>query len=136
MVQRLFYYYVNCLQNSPWRGSVMATYGRYESPQALREFARHSGMGGVPGGGWHYSFMGGAERIKQKVENIAESHMIIDKVGTVAEIESKMKSQTDLWNRTDQYAQKHIVDITIHGMAPKCINEFLAKYPDFVFRGA
>lgn len=135
MVQHLFYYYVNCLQRSPWRGSIMATYGNYESPQQLRDLARHVGVNETRNGGWHYSFMGGPERVREKVENIAESHLIIDKVGTIKEIDSKMKSQRDLWNRTDWYAQKRIINIADPGMAPNCMPDFLVKYPGFIFRG-
>jgi len=133
MVQYLFYYYVNCRQISLWRGSIMATYNKYESPQALRDFARHSGIGGISQGGWHYSFMGGAARIKEKVENIAESHMIINEVGTVEEIRTKMKTQKDLWNRVGSPFHKQIVNIYDGVLAPKCIKQFVDKYPDFFF---
>ena len=132
MTQHLFYYYVNCLQRSPWWGSILATQGNYDSPQDLRNMAR-IGHNAVSNGGWHYSFMGGPERIKIKVENIAESHLIINKVGSVADIERKIKVQADLWNREEGAFQKHIVDITVDGMAPKCINEFIEKYPEFYF---
>jgi hypothetical protein len=79
--------------------------------------------------------MGGAERIKLKIENIAESHMIIDGAGSVEDIDRKMKTQKDLWNRTDHYAQKTLIDISVPGAAPKCINEFIKKYPVFFFGG-
>jgi len=133
MTQHLFYYYVNCLQRSPWWGSILATQGNYESPQKLRNMARGLGYNAVPNGGWHYSFQGGAERIKLKVDNIAESHIIVDGTGSIADIERKMKTQKDLWNRTDHYAQKQIIDISMGDLAPKCINEFIKKYPDFFF---
>jgi beta-1,4-mannosyl-glycoprotein beta-1,4-N-acetylglucosaminyltransferase len=136
MTQYLFYYYVNCLQRSPWWGSILATYGKYESPQELRNMARGLGYNAVPNGGWHYSFMGGPERIKLKVENIAESHLIIDSVGTIYDIERKMKTQKDLWNRTDYNSQKSIIDINIEGAAPRCINQFIEKHPEFFFKTA
>jgi hypothetical protein len=76
--------------------------------------------------------MGGPERIRYKVENIAESSLIIDNVGNPSEIESKMKNQTDLWNRTDDYAKKEIVDITKD--KPKSMDKFLELYPDFLYK--
>ena len=133
MQQKLFYYHVNCLQNQLWCGSIMATYPKYESPQWLRNVARGSNQHVVENGGWHYSYMGGAEKVKLKVENIAESHAIIDSVGDINTIEKKMSIQQDLWNRTNYEAQKQIVDINIEGMAPKCINDFIIKYSDFYF---
>jgi beta-1,4-mannosyl-glycoprotein beta-1,4-N-acetylglucosaminyltransferase len=130
--QNLYYYYVNCKQNCLWDGPIMADYGSFDSPQQLRNAAR-SGHHNRYHGGWHYSFMGGAERIKYKVENIAESHLIIDNVGTVEEIESKMTSQRDLWNRQDDYAKKTIVDIS--NDKPKSMDRFLKIYPNFFYDG-
>jgi beta-1,4-mannosyl-glycoprotein beta-1,4-N-acetylglucosaminyltransferase len=130
MSQYLFYYHVNCLQNQRWGGSVMATYPYYGSPQDLRN---RRTINPIPNGGWHYSFMGGPERVSIKVNNIAESHLIRDQVGTIEEIKAKIETQTDLWNRTEEYAQKQLVDITQPGLAPKCMNEFLDKYPDFYY---
>jgi beta-1,4-mannosyl-glycoprotein beta-1,4-N-acetylglucosaminyltransferase len=133
LTQYLFYYYVNCMQRQTWWGSVLSTHGDYEEPQVLRNMAR-GGYNPMPNGGWHYSFMGGPEKIKIKVENIAESHLIIDKVGDVDEIKTKMELQKDLWNRTDYFAQKRIVNIDITGLAPDCIHWFINKYPDFFFK--
>jgi beta-1,4-mannosyl-glycoprotein beta-1,4-N-acetylglucosaminyltransferase len=129
--QKLYYYYVNCEQNCYWDGSIMANYGTFNTPQELRNIAR-SGYNAKNNGGWHYSFMGGAERIKLKVESIAESHYIINQIGDINEIEQKMNGQKDLWNRTDIYAQKKIVDITNN--KPKMMDKFLEKYPDFIFK--
>lgn len=131
MVQHLFYYYVNCIQNQPWGGSVLATYPYYGSPQDLRNIRTAPGMAN---GGWHYSFMGGAERIKTKVENIAESPLILNQIGDIADIEQKMNTQTDLWNRSEDYAQKRLVNIYENNLAPKCIAEFLLKYPSFYYK--
>jgi beta-1,4-mannosyl-glycoprotein beta-1,4-N-acetylglucosaminyltransferase len=134
MIQKLFYYHVNCLQNQLWAGTIMATYKQYQNCQQLRNSARN-GYNSRNNGGWHYSFMGGAERIKTKVENIAESHLIIDQIGNVNDINNKISSQTDLWNRTDDYAKKQLVNINEAGMAPKCIKQFIEKYPTFYFNG-
>lgn len=129
--QHLYYYYVNCEQNCHWDGPIMATYGSFSTPQQLRNMAR-SGINAKGHGGWHYSFMGGPERVRLKVESIAESHYIIDDVGSVDEIKNKMESQKDLWNRTEPYAQKKIVDITNN--KPKMMDEFLKKYPHFYYK--
>jgi beta-1,4-mannosyl-glycoprotein beta-1,4-N-acetylglucosaminyltransferase len=140
----LFYYYVNCIQRQTWYGSIMDFYSPKIEPQHLRHYAR--GMSDkiprrkplpikkiIPGGGWHYSYMGGPAQVKYKTQNIAESHFIVDLVGTEEEIKHKMETQQDLWNRTESYAKKEIVDIKLPGMAPKCIGDFIKKYPHFYF---
>ena len=48
------------------------------------------------------------------------------------EIKNKMESQKDLWNRTEDYAQKKIVDISNN--KPKVMDKFLEKYPDFFYK--
>jgi hypothetical protein len=125
--QDLYYYYVNCKQKQIWNGTIMAFYGTFDSPQYLRNIARCGYNVKYPGG-WHYSFMGGADRIKQKVENIAESHLIVDKIGTIEEIQKKMATSRDLWDRTEEYAQKQIVPLQY---IPKSLPKFLMIYPDF-----
>ena len=126
--QDLYYYYVNCKQNCTWNGPIMTPYGTYPSIQYLRDAARWGKTNLKYPGGWHYSFMGGATRIREKVENIAESHVIINDVGTVEEIQKKMDSSLDLWNRKDDYAKKQFVSLTY---TPKRLPEFLMVYPDF-----
>lgn len=130
--QKLFYYYVNCFQNQPWSAPVLLTRGHYSSVQEDRLTAFYS-KNPVSNGGWHYSYMGGPEKIRLKVENIAESHVIIDKVGDISTIEKKMKNQKDLWGRADAESQKWLIDIHEEGMAPRCIDRFIAKYPEFYF---
>jgi len=133
--QKLYYYYVNCLQKQLWTGSYVTTKGCYNSLQKLREEALTTlAHTAVPNAGWHYSYMGGAEKIRLKVENLAESHVIIDRVGSITEITEKMTNQKDLWGRPDALFKKKIVDITEEGLSPKCINEFIDKYPDFLWR--
>ena len=128
--QNLYYYYVNCQQNCFWDGPIMADYGTFESPQQLRNAAR-SGFNSKRHGGWHYSFMGGPEKIRYKVENIAESHMIIDRVGNLSDISEKMNTQKDLWNRTDEFTNKKIVNII--NDRPEVMDKFLEKYPNFFY---
>ena len=127
--QELFYYYVNCKQAQLWRGPVMARLGDFPDPQTLRD-----NRGNVPfasNAGWHYSFMGGADRIITKVNNIAESSLIIDKIGAKEEIEEKMKTQTDLWGRQEAFTKKQIVPLDKN--SPKNIEWFIEKYPEFYY---
>jgi beta-1,4-mannosyl-glycoprotein beta-1,4-N-acetylglucosaminyltransferase len=143
MEHKLFYYYVNCAQRQLWRGTSLTSYNSNVEPQHLRHCARgfigcvYEGGDIIikPNGGWHYSFMGNPEQVRYKVENIAESAQIINKVGNVGTIKEKMNTQADLWNRTDPAYQKSIVDITKDGMAPKCMESFIKKYPHFYFGG-
>ena len=152
--QKLFYYYVNCQQNSVWTGSMIANYGTFDTPQQLRDVCKswrhrrsarqmgknyeyhpieHGGSKEVQPfeSGWHYSFMGGADRIKLKIENICEGPSIANAVGSVSDIQQKIRTQQDLWGRRNLAFQKHIVDIT--NDQPRMLEAFLKKYPHFFY---
>lgn len=127
--QHLYYYWVNCRQNTMWNGTVMANYGTFKEIQDLRNFARFTIPKLIQPGGWHYSFMGGSQRIHDKVKNIAESKLIIDAVGSIEQIEKRINNTEDLWGRTEDYAQKKIVNIDY---CPNSLTKFLELYPNFI----
>lgn len=76
--------------------------------------------------------MGDAKKIKEKVDNIAEGHIITEQIGNVEKIQERLDSLVDLWDRTDAYAQKRIVSLDSNG--PSCIREFVSKYPSFLYK--
>ena len=126
--QKLYYYYINCEQKQLWDGPVIASPATFNICQDLRN---NRGTNPIENGGWHFSFMGGADRIQEKIQNIAESNLVKHKVLGVEDIEKKMKTQTDLFDRDDDFAQKRIVDID--DTFPEGTLSFVKKYPQFVF---
>ena len=128
-LQELYYYYVNCKQKQLWNGSIMFTYQEQNpSIQYFRDVGRSGTYCTREVSGWHYSFMGGSERIIEKVENIAESHYIIDLIGTKEQIDNKISVAKDLWDREDDYAKKEFIELTYK---PNSLDEFISLYPNF-----
>lgn len=127
--QYLFYYYVNCFGNRTWNGSIITPFKNMGSPERLRSLAR-KGFNRVRKCGWHYSYMGGLENVKSKLNNLSDAFMRIDQVGGDGDILRKMNSQKNLW---DEKISNTLVDIKINGYAPLCIKKFIAKYPSFYF---
>jgi len=70
--QDLFYYDVNNYLG-PWHGTVGAPYRDVKSltPQGLRN--RRDSWPVIANGGWHFSYFGGLDRIKAKLENFAHA---------------------------------------------------------------
>jgi len=126
--QNLYYYYINCQQKQVWDGTVIASPGTFHACQDLRN---NRGINPIENGGWHFSFMGGASRIQEKLQNIAESNLVKHKVLGLSDIQEKMEAQADLFNRDDDFAQKKIVEID--ETFPECTREFVEKYPQFIF---
>lgn len=63
--QRMYYYFLNCAcVNRPWwPGTRLAFFRDFTSGYDLRRW----GGTRVPDAGWHFSFMGGVERIRAKI---------------------------------------------------------------------
>ena len=128
--QHLFYYYINCMSPRNWNGSIITPFENMPLPQELRKLARR-GINRIENGGWHYSYMGGVDRIKEKLDNLCEGFMVKDRVGTDENIIQKINSQKSLWDERCEYG---LINIEEDGLAPKCIKEFIEKYPSFYFR--
>jgi beta-1,4-mannosyl-glycoprotein beta-1,4-N-acetylglucosaminyltransferase len=62
-------YFLNCrsLDSTFWYGTRMLHYRDFSSAEEIR----HSGYKIVENGGWHFTYMGGAERISQKLQAYA-----------------------------------------------------------------
>ena len=128
--QHLFYYFVNCLNaRRIWNGPVITPFKNMDSPQVLR--GRKLRYKKVKNGGWHYSYMGGLDRIKSKLNNLSDAFMRIDLVGDDADILRKINSQKSLWDENIAY---RLIEIEKNGYAPSCIKKFIEKYPGFHFK--
>jgi beta-1,4-mannosyl-glycoprotein beta-1,4-N-acetylglucosaminyltransferase len=85
-----YYYYLNLrglypqdtadlsLTGKPyrWYGALMTRYGNLTTPQAFRKIARKSGRGYdsvtiMKNAGWHFTYMGGTQRIIEKIESFS-----------------------------------------------------------------
>lgn len=101
-VQNMYYYYLNCINitQKNWCGTVMLNYSEINKPlQAYRDLRRDlsgqyfhlnpakrliwrlfllprnllQGISFISDGGWHFSYLGGIERIIQKIESFAHT---------------------------------------------------------------
>jgi beta-1,4-mannosyl-glycoprotein beta-1,4-N-acetylglucosaminyltransferase len=75
-VQWIFYFYINRLDLSrKWIGPAASDFGlmtQYNlDTDKLRDIVRGNRAGGYVEGGWHFSWLGGAEKIKYKMQNYA-----------------------------------------------------------------
>lgn len=70
--QQLSYYYVNCISDEPWLGTVIARLGDIPASFSELRHAREE-QAILLNGGWHFSYLGGADRIREKIE--AYSHV-------------------------------------------------------------
>lgn len=111
-LQMNFYmYYLNNFMTDRWYGSRVATY-KYLKDKTLDDIrestedqARISGSI-IEGGGWHFSYCGGDEMIKQKIGSF--SHTEHNNEQTLSNVSNNVKNNVDLFGRNISF---EVVDI-------------------------
>ena len=76
--QKFYCYYLNVLKENNWGGSRMGTYKNlknysYNQLRAQDNFT-------IKNGGWHFSFLGGEERVKKKITSYSAADLVNQKV--------------------------------------------------------
>lgn len=114
--QKLFYYYLNCwvtdyeepvvLENNykPWNGSVMLRHRDLLKVKTIKEARNQRDLKPpqvhyIPEGGWHFSYMGGVERVIQKIEAYAHTEVNKDHLKVKDKVQELMNSGQDLFGR-------------------------------------
>ena len=124
----VFYYYLNYIRNEReytpkiFRKKLLETY----TPQEIR--FQLGKMKVFPNAGWHFSYLGGEEKIKIKLENTA--HQQYNTQNTLKSIEEKLNKGIDLYDRDIKmklvYMEKNFVNY------PKYILDNLQKYKHLI----
>jgi len=128
MKQKLFYYNVNVLQNQEWYGPVGMRHGLSATMSFLRENRNNPFLFTFNDGGWHYSYMGGVDRIQRKMLSYSESDDN-NAFSNIDNIKNSIDNVVDLLGRTDDMFVKTVVDIGQPGMAPDNIFRMVEIYP-------
>lgn len=82
-------------------------YSQYGLPTYLR-FVRGKR---IKNGGWHFSYIGSVDDIKYKMNSIAEQQVNAAKTNTDEDLEQKIKSNQDILERGDIFANLEITNI-------------------------
>lgn len=126
--QDFFYYFFNYKWSKKWHGTIITKYKNLESPQTLRN--KRNLLPYICSNkyktGWHFSYLGGKEKIKEKLSCIVEGNLCT--VENIDEwIDFCLKNKEDLFNRnTDKLS---IIDIDELGI--DVITTWIEKFPNF-----
>ena len=130
--QMNFYmYYLNNFMTSNWFGTRVATYKYLKDKtvddirEATEDESRISGPI-IDNGGWHFSYFGGEEMIKKKIESF--SHTEHNNEQTKSNIESNLESNSDLFNRNVSFK---VIEMT-EDEYPEYILNNKEKYADWI----
>lgn len=143
--QRTFYYYLNnighkkpsflkrlFLKEEPydyWRGSTMVHFKDLTSPQACRNNRdnKKNPHTLIKDGGWHFSFMGGLDRILYKINSFAHTEFNKDEYKDPEKIKFYMKNGIDLFTKEKKYKIVEIDDTF-----PSYIQKNKEKFKDLI----
>jgi beta-1,4-mannosyl-glycoprotein beta-1,4-N-acetylglucosaminyltransferase len=98
-IQTAYHYYLNNRSDQDINGWVGTRYGTYKTlkEKGCNHFRTESMNPSIhiPNGGWHFTFMGGADKIKEKVENYGHQEFR----GALSGVETAMSKNVDFLNR-------------------------------------
>ena len=72
--QKLYYYYLNCVDKSFWHGTVAVSGAYIKKTQSIEIDIRKNRnyFPRLRNGGWHFTYMGGVEKIIRKIHSVSE----------------------------------------------------------------
>jgi beta-1,4-mannosyl-glycoprotein beta-1,4-N-acetylglucosaminyltransferase len=110
--QKLYYYYINglCMKGSvtePWWGTTACLYKRYPGAQNMRN-TKASNKNVINDGGWHFSYIGGADSIALKIESFSHAEFDNEAVKDRNRLNKVIESGMDLFERHDKPRQTYI----------------------------
>lgn len=126
--QRMSYYYMNMLSGEDWWGTTIALVDDIlrVGPQQLRNTRYDLSMPQIEGG-WHFSYLGGPERIKYKIEAFAHSEYNEDEYKDLDRISQAIANGDDVYNRDLKYHK-----IPIDHTFPHLIREEPQRFDAFI----
>ena len=133
LVQEFFYYFFDCGKKSTWMGTILTKKKLLTTPQELRNL-RHN-LQRVSNGGYHFSYMGGVDRVIEKMTSIVDGNgMVFLSGGKLIDrkhVENSLANGTDIYNRQG-ISESQFYTYDAREIRLPHVEEFLKKYPHFL----
>lgn len=132
MDQQRHDYYFDWVSATKWQGSILTRRKNLTTPQDLRNLRTFYPR--VPNGGWHFSWMGGVDKVIEKMSSIVDGNeLLVKSGGKFADkeyVKKAMLEGADIFQRADwQYSLYDVNQINL-----PYIQEFVKKYPHFLLK--
>lgn len=124
------YYYMNCQMEGydrQWNGTVasLGKYFREEGPQILRD--RRNDFPRLQNAGWHFSYLGGLEKIKTKIESFAHTEFNRDDIKSEENLSKALENGIDIFKRSGISYKFVSTDFY-----PQYLKSLMLRYPQFI----
>lgn len=131
----IYYYYLNCRSRGYCHGTVVARYGNMYMPQLMRSM--RDKLPEIVDGGWHFSYLGGIESVKNKLMSIIDNNPVIIEKMAVFSSQDKylthcIKNGIDIYGRKGKNYTYDFININDIGLPD--VQEILMKYPHLFTR--
>lgn len=131
--QNVHYYYFDWIGRENWFGTVLTKRKNLTTPQMLREIKNL--LPRILNGGHHFSYMGGTERVIEKMTSIVDGNSYVVQLGETLtdkrRVEKAMATGANVYNPSVN-PEAHFVPYDVKNIKWPCMNEFLKKYPYFL----
>ena len=126
MMQRMYYYYLNVLKEENWFGTKICAY-RYFKNSSFDKVRNSKNIGiRIAEGGWHFTFIGGIENVKTKIESWSHQEFNNDFIKN--NIEDNIKNNRDIFYRSDSVFRT----VPIDNSFPKYLIDNLSMYSQYI----
>jgi hypothetical protein len=125
----LYYYNIICKNDKKWLQPKILNYGSYIKYNNPHEIFRLNGMRIIKNGGWHFSYFGNIEFIKNKIINFTHQEHNNDDILNDERIKTQIQNSKDLYGRTSETF--NYIDVKNNTYLPHKYEEFkdlLNKY--------
>ena len=131
--QTFHYYYFDWISKGGWTGTVLAKRKNLTTPQEMRNLK--DAFPYIPNGGWHFSYMGGVDKIIKKMTSIVDGNELV--VRSSQNLIDREYVKECMKTGKDVYGRKNIPESQFYPYDISNINlpylqEFLKKYPYFL----
>lgn len=122
--QKTYYYYFNLLKEYNWSGTKCLSYGnlKNKSINLIRQNKHTTNI--VENGGWHFSFMGGPERVKTKID--AYSHQEFNNPYILSSVENNIVEEND------PFFRGKLLKVLIDDTYPSYLLDNIEDYKDYI----
>ena len=119
--QDLYYYNLNTKYKDPWIAIKILNYGNYNGkPQSYR---CNNNYPVIKNGGWHFSYFGNLNFIKNKISNFSHSEFNNDYILNNERLLKQIKNSKDLYGRSECIFK--FIDIKDNNYLPKNYKDLL-----------
>lgn len=122
--QNTYYYYFNLLKEQNWSGPKCVLWKNLKSLSMNSVRQNKHTTKTVNDGGWHFSFMGGAENVKMKID--AYSHQEYNNHRILSNVEDNIESEND------PFFRGKLIKVDIDDSYPSFIINNMDKYKKFI----